>query len=199
MDLVSIEDAAEWEFLQRTILGSRGGPRYHNPEAGEYFNPDPEIPFFSIWTSGRLCDFDGCEAAEHMKPINERGWFWASTTRPMSRTTCANDNATCFHAWSDTGLLGLPQPDDRELRVDGIDGNESCMAAMYIDGELGWHDRACYPELRFVCEDSPALMRYGARLLQRHWKRMRVAAANRKPIPDYYSEEDVLRLRLGRQ
>ena len=56
------------------------------------------------------------------------------------------NNTKLYCRWSDNGVLGLPQPDNRELRVEGLDGNESCLAAMETDSGLEWHDRACYHE-----------------------------------------------------
>jgi hypothetical protein len=173
MDLVSIEDANEWNFLRNNIYGSKSGNVRE-----EFSELDPESHLFIAWTSGRLCDFDGCEKANHMKPINDKGWFWSANNKKMSSVTCANDNAACFHAWSDTGVLGLPQPDNRELRVDGLDGNESCMVVMEGNDGLKWHDKACYHRTHFVCEDNPQLLTY-ARQLQRNRCRGRRCA----PIP----------------
>ena len=89
--------------------------------------------------------------------------------------------------WSNNGILGLPQPDNRELRVDGLDGNESCLAAMDAGSGAEWHDRACYHKSAFVCEDSPALLRYALRLAARSRKMGRDVPR----ILDYYSEKDL--------
>ena len=35
----------------------------------------------------------------------------------------------CYR-WSETGKYGYPQPDNRELREDGLVGNESCLSVL---------------------------------------------------------------------
>ena len=65
------------------------------------------------WTSGRKCNFDGCNR-EDLQPAIVKGWFWPPTgikipyneaeTRPLG-------------PWSTTGGDGRPQPDNRELRL----------------------------------------------------------------------------------
>jgi hypothetical protein len=42
---------------------------------------ETKMPF--IWTSGRLCDFAGCEREEFF-PKNINGWFWSANQVPMS-------------------------------------------------------------------------------------------------------------------
>ena len=97
-----------------------------------------------------------------------------------------------LYRWSNDGILGLPQPDNRELRVDGLDGNESCLAVMDTGDTAAavgpeWHDRACYHESAFVCEDSPKLLRYALRLAARNRKMGRDVPR----ILDYFSEKDI--------
>jgi hypothetical protein len=36
---------------------------------------ETKVPF--IWTSGRLCDFAGCDREEFF-PKNINGWFWSA-------------------------------------------------------------------------------------------------------------------------
>ena len=74
MDLVAIETQQEYEFLKSHI----GGAKY-------------------FWTSGRLCDFDGCDRPDFF-PKNINGWFWSSNQAKMSPT-----NGNGFHDWSFTG------------------------------------------------------------------------------------------------
>ena len=74
MDLVAIETQQEYDFLKSHI----GGAKY-------------------FWTSGRLCDFDGCDAPRFF-PKNVNGWFWSSNQAKMSPT-----NGNGFHDWSPTG------------------------------------------------------------------------------------------------
>merc|ERR1712136_454517 len=31
-----------------------------------------------IWTSGRLCDFEGCAERLDLQPVNIKGWFWSA-------------------------------------------------------------------------------------------------------------------------
>lgn len=30
----------------------------------------------NVWTSGRLCDFEGCESRIDLNPSDPFGWFW---------------------------------------------------------------------------------------------------------------------------
>ena len=95
MDLVSFEDAQEWQTLRdRMAAGTAQDPA----EQMESDDDDDEGKYFSVWTSGRLCDFDGCERASHVKPVNDKGWFWAANNRKLSRTSCVSDGRGCFHA-----------------------------------------------------------------------------------------------------
>lgn len=40
-----------------------------------------DVPY--IWTSGRLCDFKGCENRPDLEPKNLNGWFWSSSRAKM--------------------------------------------------------------------------------------------------------------------
>ena len=91
MDLVSFEDVLEWHTLRHFIDGQ--DPIEHLESA-----EDAEGQYFAAWTSGRLCDFDGCERASHMKPVNDRGWFWSANNKKLASTSCVNDDRSCFHA-----------------------------------------------------------------------------------------------------
>ena len=66
------------------------------------------VPYF--WTSGRLCDFDGCDRPDFF-PKNINGWFWSANQARLSPT-----NGSAFHDWSGTGGFSppRPQPDNRE-------------------------------------------------------------------------------------
>ena len=105
------------------------------------------VPYF--WTSGRLCDFDGCDRPD-LFPKNINGWFWsANQVMPPALTIiaihCATDQVPMpptnsshrFHDWSSTGGLRVPQPDNREeTQLHG--DTESCMAVLnnyYGDGQ----------------------------------------------------------------
>ena len=158
MDTAAFETQAEWTTLRAAMEANspRGGDRRHGDRS--------EPAQLSIWTSGRLCDFDSCEKSEHVKPVNVKGWFWSATNKKMSDTTCVR----CYHQWSNKGKYGFPQPDNRELREVDIAGNESCLALLKAayPGESGlhWHDKACYHSMEFVCEDSDSLLGYARRL-----------------------------------
>ena len=75
MDLVSFETQQEYEWVKGFI--------------------DRNVPFF--WTSGRKCNFDGCDKPEFL-PKNINGWFWSANQARLSPT-----NGTGFHDWSFTG------------------------------------------------------------------------------------------------
>lgn len=40
-----------------------------------------DVPY--IWTSGRLCDFKGCENRPDLEPKRLYGWFWSQTRQKM--------------------------------------------------------------------------------------------------------------------
>jgi hypothetical protein len=40
-----------------------------------------------IWTSGRLCDFDGCEGRWDLLPKRTKGWLWSANQVPIADTT----------------------------------------------------------------------------------------------------------------
>ena len=54
------------------------------------------VPYF--WTSGRLCDFDGCDRPDFF-PKNINGWFWSANQARLSPT----NSTRAFHDWSFTG------------------------------------------------------------------------------------------------
>ena len=41
------------------------------------------VPYF--WTSGRLCDFDGCDRPDFF-PKNINGWFWSANQARLAPT-----------------------------------------------------------------------------------------------------------------
>jgi hypothetical protein len=122
-----------------------------------YFTGD--VPY--IWTSGRLCDFKGCENRRDLEPKNIYGWFWSATRQKMAPSNQV-PNSFSFNPWSQTGHKKVRQPDNAEFEINGT--NESCLAVLnnvYNDG-IAWHDVACYHEKPFVCEDSDELLNYVA-------------------------------------
>ncbi|CAG9769164.1 unnamed protein product [Ceutorhynchus assimilis] len=106
-----------------------------------------------IWTSGRICDFKGCDRPD-LLPKDINGWFWTAIFKKMAPTTDREAND-----WSSTGGLGFQQPDNRE----SIYGKtENCLAVLnnvYNDG-IRWHDEVCTRRRHYICEDSEELLRY---------------------------------------
>lgn len=85
-----------------------------------------------IWTSGRKCNFAGCDRAD-LQPPNENGWFWSGSgakigkfflyiSIPHSLKICQICNLHSLGPtsqrntgdWSHTGGYGQAQPDNRE-------------------------------------------------------------------------------------
>lgn len=119
----------------------------------------------AVWTSGRLCNFHGCDQP-HLKPKHINGWFWSGSGVRISPT---NETAQGWRTnpWSNTGFLSqfadhkVPQPDNAEflLHRSGVTV-EACLAVhndWYGDG-VGWHDTACYRTKQFICEDSDKMI-----------------------------------------
>jgi len=137
MDLVSMETIEENNLITKLIK-------------------EKNIPY--IWTSGRLCDFAGCDNGD-LYPKNINGWFW-SATRGKIAATNRIPKGWGKNPWSQTGYKKKPQPDDAEYGVNGT--HEPCMAVLntvYADG-IFWHDVACYHMKPFFCEDSDSLLEY---------------------------------------
>ncbi|XP_003489802.1 uncharacterized protein LOC100748578 [Bombus impatiens] len=134
MDLVSLETSTENEFIKSRIV--QNNVKY-------------------IWTSGRLCDFKGCDRPD-LQPLHINGWFW---TAELQKLAPANDRAN--NDWSESGGIGKPQPDNREAIQQG-GAPENCLAVLnqfYNDG-VNWHDVACHHKKPWVCEDNDSLLRY---------------------------------------
>lgn len=62
MDLVSLETQEKNNLIFRLIQTN-------------------DVPY--IWTSGRLCDFKGCENRPDLEPKSLYGWFWSSGRQKM--------------------------------------------------------------------------------------------------------------------
>ncbi|KAG5877332.1 hypothetical protein JTB14_003618 [Gonioctena quinquepunctata] len=140
MDLVSIETQEENNMIFRLIQQNN-------------------VPY--IWTSGRLCDFKGCENRADLEPKNIFGWFW-SANRDKIQPTTRVPSGFSYNPWSQTGHKKQPQPDNAEFDINQT--TESCLAILnnvYNDG-IAWHDVACYHEKPVVCEDSDELLNYVA-------------------------------------
>jgi len=146
MDLVSIETRNEYDFLKQRMID--GGVRF-------------------FWSSGRKCNFPGCERAD-LQPAIVNGWFWSG-----SEVRLGSKDGKVTGAWSKTGGAGDPQPDNREFTVEGRH-DEACLAVLnnfYGDGVV-WHDIACYHKKGFVCEDSDKLMEFARQTSPEHAPRI---------------------------
>jgi len=144
MDLVSLDTQQEYDWIKGFM--------------------NANVPYF--WTSGRKCDFDGCDRPD-LFPKNINGWFWSATQVAMPPT----NSTRSFHSWSHTGGLGVPQPDNREeTQLHGE--SESCMAVLnnyYGDG-IKWHDVACTHEKPIICEDVEGHLSYA----RQHFPQIRI-------------------------
>lgn len=130
------ETDEENEFLKSRMI--KGGTRF-------------------LWTSGRKCNFQGCDRPD-LQPLIAKGWFWSGSGVRLGVTL---DGQRVEGDWGKTGGAGNPQPDNRELKLTGKN-DEACIAVLnnyYKDG-IVWHDIACYHKKPFVCEDSDELLEY---------------------------------------
>ena len=143
MDLVSLETPTENEMI-------------------EDFLTDNDLPY--IWSSGRLCNFKGCDR-EDLQPPTVNGWFWSGSGVKMAPTNSTPPGWT-YQPWSYTGhktqfeARNISQPDNAEFDING--SVEACMGLLndiYSDG-VKWHDIACYHTKPFICEDSDQLLEY---------------------------------------
>ncbi|XP_063701274.1 uncharacterized protein LOC134831472 [Culicoides brevitarsis] len=133
MDTVSTETSPENEWIKQKLV-------------------DEKVKY--IWTSGRLCDFKGCDRPD-LLPNNINGWFWTAELQKLAPTTDRRQGD-----WSENGGIGRPQPDNRELQQGGAP--ENCLAILnnfYNDG-VHWHDVACHHKKPWVCEENDALLKY---------------------------------------
>ena len=132
----SLETLEEHDFIKQRMI--KGATRF-------------------IWTSGRKCNFNGCDRPD-LQPVIVKGWFWSGSG---VRLGVEADEEHVEGEWSHTGGAGKGQPDNRELELTG-ENDEACLAVLnnyYKDG-IAWHDIACYHKKPFVCEDSDELLKY---------------------------------------
>jgi len=143
MDLVSLETPSENDLISKYLT-------------------DNDLPY--IWTSGRLCNFKGCDR-EDLQPTNVNGWFWSGSGVKMAPTN-STPPGWSYQPWSYTGHKtqfegkNVSQPDNAEFDING--STEACMGLLndiYDDG-VKWHDIACYHTKPFICEDSEQLLEY---------------------------------------
>lgn len=88
MDLVSMETPDENNFIKQRLANAR--IRY-------------------IWTSGRKCNFEGCNRRDQ-QPNLINGWFWSGSGVKIGPT-----NNRANGDWSHSGGAGRAQPDNREI------------------------------------------------------------------------------------
>ena len=123
MDAVSLETLQENEFIKQQLARCKlllSFPRsaFSRPRNGSV--TDWLLSFATdgvkyIWTSGRKCDFDGCNRAD-LQPTIVNGWFWSGSEAKIPPT-----DQRALGDWSNTGGDGRPQPDNREDDVSAID------------------------------------------------------------------------------
>ena len=157
MDLVSIETPAEHNMIASFLTESKYQTGALYDFVRTLFNEtylSGDLPY--TWTSGRLCNFNGCDR-EDLQPISVAGWFWSG-----SGVRIAPTNSTPpfwgLQPWSHTGhksqfaAQDIPQPDNAEEEING--STEACLAVfndVYDDG-VAWHDVACYHKKMFICD-----------------------------------------------
>jgi len=115
-----------------------------------------KLPY--IWSSGRLCNFKGCDR-EDLQPLIVNGWFWSGSGVKLARTDEKPAGWT-YQPWSATGHFKKPQPDNAEFEINQT--SEACLGVLnnvYKDG-IKWHDIGCYHTKAVICEDSPPLLQY---------------------------------------
>ena len=56
-----------------------------------------------IWTSGRLCDFPGCDRAD-LQPVSVNGWFWTGSNKKIAPTN-STPATWDYQPWSPTGNI----------------------------------------------------------------------------------------------
>jgi len=170
MDLVTLDTQEKNNLIFRLIQKSELHSRYYNVTSilwGLYLTiatnsfalVTDDVPY--IWTSGRLCDFKGCEGRSDLEPKNLNGWFWSAQRSKLYPTNRVPPGWT-YNPWSQSGHKKVPQPDNAEFDINQT--TESCLAVLnnvYNDG-IAWHDIACYHEKPVVCEDNEELLNYVA-------------------------------------
>lgn len=113
-----------------------------------------------LWTSGRSCDFPGCNGT-FTGDILLNGWFWSASLNPIGPANKVDTNGRwTYNPWGKTGHNKKPQPDNAEFDVNGQ--KEACLAVFrdVYEPEVGWNDVACYQEYPVLCEDNDELLKY---------------------------------------
>ena len=90
METVSFEDQEKFDFYKGWVAKQN-------------------LTFF--WTSGRICDFEGCEGRWDLLPKRIKGWLWSANQVPIPATNKKPPGWT-YQPWSFTGINKKPQPDN---------------------------------------------------------------------------------------
>merc|ERR1712203_297041 len=106
----------------------------------EDFLKDNDLPY--IWSSGRLCNFKGCDR-EDLQPATVNGWFWSgSGVTWLPPTPPRQAGATSPGPSLDTRLSSSPTTSpSRTTQSSTLTGPEACMGVLndiYDDG-IKWH------------------------------------------------------------
>lgn len=112
----------------------------------------------TLWTSGRLCDFPGCNGT-FTGDVWVNGWFWSGDRDPIGPVNKISYDWT-YNPWGRNGTNGKPQPDNAEFELN--ETKEACIAVfqnVYENGTV-WNDVACYQEFHVLCEDNEELLNY---------------------------------------
>jgi len=137
MDAVSIDDQKENEFVKAFMKREK---------------------IRTLWTSGRLCDFPGCNGT-FTGDLWVDGWFWSADRVPIAAVNKTASGWT-YNPWGKSGPNKKPQPDNAEFAIN--ESKEACIALfqdVYEDG-ITWNDVACYQEFHVLCEDNKELLEY---------------------------------------
>ena len=119
MDAVSLETLQENEFVKQQMARCKQHHIHHHIRSSNESNDDQFINVLTdgvkyIWTSGRKCDFDGCDRAD-LQPLLVNGWFWSGSEAKIPPT-----DQRALGDWSHTGGDQRPQPDNREDDVSSL-------------------------------------------------------------------------------
>merc|ERR1719383_1187576 len=103
MDSVSIETEAENDLIKSVLVREK-------------------LPY--IWTSGRVCDFKGCENRTDLMPLITYGWFWPTSGAKLAPTD-KKPAGWSYQPWGPTGHKKVPQPDNAEFDINNT--TEACL------------------------------------------------------------------------
>ena len=70
-----------------------------------------------VWTSGRKCNFNGCNGRSDLQPAIVKGWFWSGSGVRLGHSTSKDGQERVEGDWSLTGGADEPQPDNRQVSL----------------------------------------------------------------------------------